>query len=160
MKDSIKHIVSSEQMILQVMREMQQMLEDHGWFNVEIKRGNRSLSQNALYWMWMEEITKFVNKKGKPWFDEETGEMVPWVDLDRDELHEAMKHMHLGYEPAKRIGKTVNIDGQLKSTAKLTVGEMFEYMEKLDMYWAQNGLLLTRPADCQYEVLKERQNGR
>ena len=159
MKDSIKHIVSSEQMILQVMREMQQMLEDHGWFNVEIKRGNRSLSQNALYWVWIEEITKFINKHGKDWIDEETGELVEWVDMIKEDVHDGFKEKFLGYHPAKRVGKRTIIHGQLKSTAKLTVGEMFEYMEKIDMYWAQHGLLLTKPEGCQYETLRQRQLG-
>lgn len=143
MKDSIQVIISSEPMIDQAYRQMKEMLRDHGWFRVEIKRGARTLSQNALYWVWIEKITKYLN--------EHNG-----TDFSTDEVHLRMKHDHLGYEPAVKIGST-QIRERLKSTSDLTKGEFFAYMEKLDSQWASLGLMLPRPDGCQYEQLKQRQ---
>ena len=58
--DSIDRIVSSEQGIAQCVRDMHRMLAE-GYFKFSIKRGNRSLSQNALYWMWIDEIRDYLN---------------------------------------------------------------------------------------------------
>jgi len=142
MNDSIKRIVSSEQGIAQCLRDMRQMLEEHGYMNFEIKRGNRSLSQNALYWIWMKEIADFINvRKG--------------TDFSSDEIHTKMKHDFLGYEPEKRIGTAV-IPVQLKSTKNLTKGEMFTFMSQIDAWAAGISLYLPRPDDCQYEQLKRK----
>jgi len=143
MKDSIKHIVSSEQMIEQCVRDMKQMLSDHGYFNFEIKRGNRSLSQNALYWVWIGEIKKFINDHNG-------------ADFTDEEIHIKMKHEFLGYEAPRKIG-SADIPTQLKSTSKLTSGEMFHYMSQIDMWSAGINLHLPRPDDCQYELNKRRQ---
>lgn len=143
MKDTVKHIVSSEQMIKQCVRDMQTMLADHGYFNFEIKRGQRSLSQNALYWAWIAEIAEYLNKHNG-------------TDFTSDEIHLRMKHDFLGYEPEKKIG-SVTVGTRLRSTSKLTKGEMFHYMEKLDAWAAGVGILLHRPSDCMYEELRQRQ---
>ena len=144
MNDSIKRIVSSEQGIEQCVRDMRQMLEEHGYMNFEIKRGNRSLSQNALYWMWMKEIADFINtRKG--------------TDFSTDEIHTKMKHDFLGYEPERKIGTAV-IPVQLKSTKSLTKGEMFHYLNQIDIWAAGISCYLTRPQDCQYEQLRQKQS--
>lgn len=144
MNDSIKRIVSSEQGIEQCLRDMRQMLEEHGYMNFEIKRGNRSLSQNALYWMWLKEIADFINtRKG--------------TDFSTDEIHTKMKHDFLGYEPERKIGTAV-IPVQLKSTKSLTKGEMFHYMTQIDQWAAGISLYLPRPEDCQYEQLRQKQS--
>lgn len=142
MKDSIKHIVSSEPMIAQCLRDMRQMLEEHGYFNFEIKRGNRSLSQNALYWMWLKEIADFINVRNG-------------ADFTEDEIHQKMKHEYLGYTPEHTIGSAV-IPAQLRSTTKLTKGEMFHYLTQIDQWAAGVGLHLARPSDSQYEQLRQR----
>lgn len=144
MKDSVKYLVSSEQGIEQCVRDMKAMLAEHGYFNFEIKRGNRSLSQNALYWLWLKEIAAYLNKHNG-------------TDFTADEIHLRMKHDHLGYEPQKKIGSTL-IPARLKSTSGLTKGEMFHYLTAVDQWCAGVGLLLTRPEDCQYEQLRQKQS--
>ena len=64
-----------------------------------------------------------------------------------------MKHDFLGYTAEKQVGSST-IPPQLKSTAKLTKGEMFHYMSQLDAHWAQFGLLLTRPEDSVYAQMR------
>ena len=143
MKDVIKRLVSSDQGIMQAMRDMQRMLDEHGYFNIEIKRGNRSLSQNALYWMWIKDITKFINDhKG--------------TDFTDDEIHQKMKHDFLGYDQPKTVG-SAQIPAQLKSTSKLTKGEMHHFMFQVDQWAASISLYLPRPEDCQYEQLAKMQ---
>ena len=143
MSDSIKRLVSSEQGLEQCLRDMRQMLQEHGFINVEVKRGHRSLSQNALYWMWMKEIANFINaRKG--------------TDFSDDEIHIKMKHDFLGYEPERKIGTAV-IPVQLKSTKNLTKGDMFHYMQQIDAWAAGISLYLPRPEDSDYEKLIQRQ---
>lgn len=139
MNDSVKRLVSSEPGIAQCLRDMRQMLEEHGYFNFEIKRGNRSLSQNALYWMWVKQIADFINiRKG--------------TDFTSDEIHTKLKADFLGFEPARKIGST-EIPQQIKSTKKLTKGEMMIYMQEVEAWCAGFGLTLPRPEDSQYEQL-------
>lgn len=160
MRDSIKRQISSEQMIEQITRDMKQMLADHGFLSVEVKRGHRTLSQNALYWLWMDFSAQWMNRKfaGKSWIDEETGLLTYWVDTEKKGMHKKFKKMFLGYEPAERVGKDL-ISGQLRSTKDLTKGEFFEYMEKIDMFMSQAGCPLPRIEDSQYEQYKEAQLG-
>jgi len=137
--DSIKKQVSSKHGIDQCVRDMHKMLEEHGFMNVEIKRGHRSLSQNALYWIWVKEIAEFINaKKG--------------TDFTSDEIHTKLKADFLGFEPARKIGST-DIPQQVKSTKKLTKGEMLEYLQQIEAWCAGFGLVLPRPSDSQYEQL-------
>lgn len=143
MKDKIEHIVSSKQMIDQCVREMHQMLEDHGYFKFEIKQGSRSLNQNAMYWMWLEEIAKFINSKKN-------------TDFTKDDMDLRMKLDFLGFTDEKKIGTEV-IPPQLKSTTSLTGGEMHYYLTQIDMWAASFGLMLPRPDDCQYEIYKRKQ---
>jgi hypothetical protein len=160
MQDKITRIVSSEQMIMQCAREMKQMLSDHGYFNFEIKRGHRSKSQNALYWEWMTEGSAMMNEKyrGTTFKCEVTGADVVWEDIDKDDLHDQMREMFLGFMPPKRVGKSIK-KNKLKSTTKLNKGEMFLYMEKIDMLFAQQGLQLSKPEDSAYMQYKEAQQG-
>lgn len=142
--DTFKRQVSSEQGIDQCVREMQAMLKEHGFISVEIKRGHRSLSQNALYWMWLGKIADYINDKHGSNFKPE-------------EIHVRMKHDFLGYEPARKIGG-VMIEPQLKSTSKLTKGEMHHYLRQVEQWAAESmGLLLPRPEDSQYEQLRQMQ---
>lgn len=139
MSDSIKRLVSSEQGIAQCLREMRQMLDEHGFLNVEIKRGHRSLSQNALYWVWVKEIADFINVRKA-------------TDFSPDEIHIKLKADFLGFEPARKIGST-EIPQQIKSTKKLTKGEMMHFMQQVEAWCAGFGLVLPRPEDSQYEQL-------
>lgn len=160
MQDKVTHIVSSPQMIEQCIREMQAMLADHGWFNFEIKKGCRSISQNALYWQWMVDGAAMMNEKfaGKSWWDDGLQMTIYWEDINKDDLHDQMRKKFLGEEPDRRVGKGI-IPGQIKSTTKLNKGEMFLYMEKIDMFFSQMGLYLPKPEDSAYAKYKEMQQG-
>tara|TARA_R110000787_G_C13201087_1_gene424047 strand:- start:199 stop:645 length:447 start_codon:yes stop_codon:yes gene_type:complete len=143
MKDVIKHTVTSSAAAKQCYRDAVQMMDDHGYCTVEIKAGGRSLSQNALYWEWMNHLSEYINdKKGS--------------EFSKDDLHDRMRHEYLGYYPPKKIG-TVELRERLKTTTNLTTGEMYHYMAQIDA-WAANaiGCLLPRPEDSQYAKLKKK----
>ena len=145
MIDSFKQTVTSEQAARQAYRDIIVMVEAHGYCVVTIKAGSRSLPQNDLYWEWMTHIADAINAQKKS-------------DFSKEEVHDWMLHNFLGYEDAQQIGR-VEIKPQLKTTTKLTVGEMHFYMSQVDAWAADCGIYLPRPEDCQYEKVKGKQNG-
>lgn len=141
MRDKVTHIVTSTQMAEQCTRDIIQIVEDFGWANVEIKAGGRTIPQNKTYWMWLDEIAQYINDRNK-------------TDFTADDMHDRMRHQFLGYTVEKQVG-SVTIPSQLLSTTDLTKGEMFHYMNQIDMYCANSlGLLLTTPGDSMYAKMK------
>ena len=157
MKDVIKRLVSSEQTIEMCCRDMKEMLAEHGFLNFEIKRGHRSLSQNALYWIWMPHIQKYLNDT-KPLLEDEYGNTYYPDDYTTDEAHIIVKKLFLGVEPPVMKGNEVFISEQVRSTTKLTKGEMNHYMTKIHHWMTSRDVYLPLPEDSQYMQLKEAQN--
>lgn len=105
------------------------------------KSKGRSLSQNALYWMWLGEISKQAKVNGGV-FDPEI-----W--------HEYLKKY---FCPEKTIFMPAGANIAVKSTAKLDKPEMHHYLNKVEQ-WAQgHKISLTIPIDCEYAQLLEAQN--
>jgi len=142
MSDSLKQTVTSEQAAQQAYRDIVQMMEGHGYCVVTIRAGGRSLEQNALYWIWMQEIADAVNKRNHS-------------DYNREEIHTKFKHMFLGYGEPRKIGSTT-IQPQLRSTGKLTKGEMFYYMQQVEHWAIDCGLALSHPEDNEYYRTKRK----
>ena len=109
--------------------------------SIEIKehKAKRSLSQNALYWVWLDYMAKHFSKKVPSCTDEQ--------------MHDLMRHKFLGYED-KTIGRT-EIKGQLASTKKLEVAAMSEYMMKIEAWAAEHGCLLPVVACKAYQDYRE-----
>lgn len=159
MKDSERFVITHEGALDNAYQVMKHMLSENGWLKIECKAGNRTLSQNALYWVWMAQLSAEFDGKKVTYYDEELKkEVTEIMDVKPNDMHDRMKHEFLGYDDPKRIGKTL-IPSKLKSTAKLSKGEMFAYMERIDMFWAERGVLLVTPDDSVYAQLKEKQNG-
>lgn len=112
-------------------------------------RKARSLSQNAISWVWYGEISRWLKSKGKDFASEQ------WV-------HDAMCHTFLGHEDVMDtdvVTGTSTRRSALRGTSKLDVGEMKLYLDMV-YHWAMNyGLLLTIPEDCEYQKLCARENG-
>jgi len=141
MKESDAFVITHEGALDNAYQQMKHMLSENGWLKIQVKAGNRTLSQNSLYWVWIAQITDELNRRNKS-------------DFTTEEIHTRMKHDHLGYDEARSIG-TSEIPAQLKSTTKLSKGEMFAFMERLDMFWAERGVLLITPSDSVYATLKK-----
>ena len=106
------------------------------------KAGNRSLSQNGLYWQWMTAQAKKFTTDKEP--------------QTKERMHDLMRHKFLGYHDVI-IGRVV-ISNQLKSTTDCDSGEMFHYMEKINAWSADVGLLLPIPEESEYKEILERVN--
>lgn len=87
-------------------------------------RKKRSLDQNALYWMWLGIISR------------ETGN-------DPDDLHEFLKRQYA--EPRHVTVK--GDDFAIYSTAKMSVGEMSEYLDRVLAFAAGEGIALPQPEE-------------
>jgi hypothetical protein len=82
---------------------------------IEILEGHRSLSQNALYWVYLEVIC------------EETG------NESAEDLHEYFKQKLLPRRIAKIKGRSGEYDVEkITSTTSLTKSQFSEYMEKIE----------------------------
>jgi hypothetical protein len=138
--DSIKQTVTSDQAAQQCYRDMVAMIKDHGYCVVTIKAGSRSLEQNALYWEWLTVIADAVNHKNGQ-------------NFSKDEIHDHMRVKYLGQTEAKSIG-SVTVPPQLKSTKKLTKGEMFFYMQQIEEWAIGAGIILPHPDDNEYYRIK------
>lgn len=134
----------SKQAAQQAYQDIMHMVEGHGYCVVTIRAGGRSLEQNALYWVWTQEIADKINKHNG-------------TDFSRDEVHTKMKAMFLGYTDPQQIGSTT-ITPQLRSTSKLTKGEMFHYMRQVETWAIENGIALSHPEDNEYYRTKAKQD--
>lgn len=101
---------------------------------IEIKESKltRSQKQNSLYWEW---ITVIGNELG----------------YTKDETHMLLRDKFLGYnELTTKKGEAIR---ELRSTTKLKVGEMKDYLEQIDKFVAEWGIMLPRPEDLYLESM-------
>lgn len=103
--------------------------------------GNRSLSQNNLYWKWLTEIAQQTKDKGYGYYDSE-------------DMHEYYKDRFCP-DKSLTIGKTTI---QVKSTKKLDKGEMTFYMNQIHQWAVNAGFRLSMPEDSEYMKLMQSQN--
>ena len=99
---------------------------------ISIKRDimTRSGKQNDMYWAWLGVLSE-----------------VGYTDK---EMHKLMKVEHLGYENTTIGDKVVT---ELRSTKDLKVGEMKEYLDKIDRFAADLGIILPREEHLYYESM-------
>ena len=100
---------------------------------IEIKqdKDSRSTKQNRLYWEWIKLIGT------------ETG-------YTKDETHVVMRHKYLGYE---EVTTKTGVIKELRSTTKLNMGDFKDYLEQIDIFASEYGIILPRPEDLYYESM-------
>lgn len=100
---------------------------------MEIKpnKMTRSQKQNSLYWKWISQLA-----------DE--------IGYTKDQMHDIMRDQHLGYRTTEAKNKTIEV---LRSTTELSVEEMKEYLNAIDMMSAEYGIMLERPEDLYYDSM-------
>jgi hypothetical protein len=135
--------------IQQLTDEIQRLLVD-GPVSVKLSgRKARSLSQNALSWMFYTEISRWLMSKGKDFATPQ------WT-------HDAMCHTFLGHVDVMDTDVITGVStrrSELRGTSGLDVGEFTLYLD-LVYHWALNyGIMLTVPEDCEYQRLKKVENG-
>ncbi len=125
------YIVNSEGTRDVVLASIANLNIEKQWdITIEPHRERRSLSQNSLMWMWINEVAEYVH--------EATGQ-------GSDEIHEFFKGQFLPRRVIEIGGVVENAPG---STKNLTKAEMSTYMDKI-YAWATSemGLLLPVPED-------------
>lgn len=103
--------------------------------------GKRSLSQNALMWMWLTEIAQQTKQKG-------------YGDYSSEDMHIYFKDKFC-VDKSLTIGKTTI---QVKSTKKLDKGEMTFYMNQIHQWSINAGFRLSMPEDSEYYQAMQQQN--
>jgi hypothetical protein len=125
------YIVRNEQMRERVIGLLQQLDLSKPW-EVRIQRHQqkRTLSQNALYWKWINEVADIVSR--------ETGQ-------DSDDIHEFFKAKFLPSAGRKVVeigGETV----ERRTTRALDTKDMARYMEAIEGFVVSElGILLPAP---------------
>ena len=111
-------------------------------WTVTVYRDPRSLSQNALYWKWVDEIRKSLESRGLGSYEKEL-------------IHLRLKNDILGTHDIS-VGSTV-IKNQVPSTKNMDKGEMNDYMTKVHIWASNYNIYLTHPEDSEYAKLKAAQ---
>jgi len=101
---------------------------------IEIRedKDSRSTKQNRLYWEW---VTVIGSELG----------------YTKDETHMLLRDKFIGYnEITTKKGDHIR---ELRSTTKLKVGEFKDYLEQVDIFVSEYGIILPRPEDLYYESM-------
>jgi hypothetical protein len=140
---SSQFIISSSQYLPSVMKELETLIDKHGFIKMVVTAGsNKSVSQNNLFWMWMTEMANYFASRGVE-------------NSTKDQMHDLMCHKFLG-NITVTVGKTEIT--RLKSLRDLDKGDMLHFMRQIDEWSADHGVLLTHPEDSEYQRLTEVQN--
>ena len=108
----------------------------------------RTLSQNALFHMWCNELSSYLLKNGRKWAAPEF-------------VKDMLKHSFLGYKDAMRLDVSTNQPTKIRDlihTSDLSTGDMFHFMEQCEAYSVGIGCLLTIPEKSEYMQNKRVQN--
>lgn len=122
-------------------------LESHNWerditWTAKPYTSSRSLSQNALAWQWFGEMAAH--------FSEKSGEIY-----SKEQMHDLMCHRFLGYRDVV-IGHTV-IPQQLIGTSQLDKAQFQRFLEQVDAWACDHGVMLTYPDISEYSKMREAQ---
>lgn len=94
-------------------------------------KDSRSVKQNKLYWEW---VSVIGNELG----------------YTKDETHAILRDKFLGYTETTTKFSVIK---ELRSTTKLKVKEFKDYLEQIDMFVSEYGIMLPRPEDLYYESM-------
>lgn len=122
----------------------------NGEYTVTIKKKTkpRSLSQNALYWVWLRSVGNC--------FAEMTGDEFWCTKEGQDNLNNRYAQKFLSY-PREVNGRMEYVT---KSTTSLTTAEMSAYMEKIKADVATEfGMVLPLPQDRYYSAFIDQYGG-
>ena len=129
-------------MLPELNRQLTEALKHNNALRVNVVgwREKRSLSQNALYWVWLDVISS---------------ELKPNDQQHKDEVwHEYFKQY---FCPAKSITMPAGKDLVVKSTKLLDVGEMCHYMTQIHNWAAGHMFVLPVPENSEYKQNLDKQ---
>lgn len=108
--------------------------------SLEIKqwRDKRSIPQNQTMWMWNTEIANHIKKKTAQ-------------DFDKEDIHELLKQLFCPVTEITIGSTTVSV----RSTKRLKKNQMHRYLEQVDAWAAEKGIMLTIPYGSQYQEMRD-----
>lgn len=138
--NSAQAIARAANLVAQLKPEQLMQIEITEW------KPPRTLSANALYWVWMQHLGKHLSTQQKTYC--------------KDAMHDICRHKFLGYKSnGKRFIDGTQMPPQLRSTSKLTKQEMCFYMSQIDAWAVTLGCLLPTPDGSEYyKFTKEQEN--
>ena len=123
-----------------------QLLGEKDIWPLSVKWGKytnpRSLNQNALFHMWLNEASKHFSRQGKQ-------------NVEPERLKLLLKNHFLGTVDVE-VGSSV-VPGVIRSTKKLDRAEMQHFMEQCELWFLDMGVKITIPGDSEYMKLREAQ---
>ena len=147
MNQGVMLIVRHENEIAKRLEYLGQLLSewDFSSYPVSIKHGPyrnpRTLSQNSLFHLWMDQAAKQFTARGKK-------------GCTPENLKALTKTHLLGHEDIQVGSKTITV---LRSTKKLDKGEFQHFLEECEAWLVHQNVKLTIPADSEYMKLREAQ---
>ncbi|EMN0343981.1 recombination protein NinB [Morganella morganii] len=96
-------------------------------------KSTRSLSQNALMWMWNDDIAAAINE-------------ISTERLSKDEMHEYLKEL---FCPIKTIS-VMGVARRVKSTKLLNTDEMNFYLRRIEVWCIDRGIKTRIPENSEY----------
>lgn len=108
---------------------------------VEEYQNPRSLDQNALFHVWIREVTAHFKPEAP--------------NLTEEDWKNFFKHHYLGTETL-RAGK-ITYENQLRQTSKLKKGEMYAFMEQVNQWCLERGVQLMVPDDSEFMRIRRSQ---
>ena len=126
-KKEKRHIVES--MIVSFFSEHQDA--NKAIIEITEDKDSRSTKQNKLYWEW---VSVIGNELG----------------YTKDETHAILRDKFLGYTETTTKFSVIK---ELRSTTKLKVKEFKDYLEQIDMFISEYGIILPRPEDLYFESM-------
>lgn len=123
------------------------IINDGKTAKVKITKSTRSLPQNALLHMWVNEISAHLVGHGREYCTDK------WVK-------KALKATFLGSEPVESVdvltGKVITTE-EIRHSSDLDKGEMTFFLDRIQAWALDIDLILTAPLSSEYQELINRQ---
>jgi len=140
---SEERIIQNHQQLLDVLPA----IAEHGYpLRLTWKTSTRSLSQNALFHKWCEEVASFFVDHGKTHF-------ASGATISKESIKRNLKQTFLGTHKVEHIDLTtgeVTEREELRHTSDLDKGEMQHFLDQVSAWATEYGIGLTRPEDSEY----------
>lgn len=116
--------------------------------SIEIYKKKRSLAQNALAWLWNDVIRKWLYEAGVG-FKNARGETIrPYTS---EEIHEWHKQLFAQARVIEVNGKAATVH----RSRDMRTMEFSQFLNDIDAYWAEQGLMLPHPDQLYDEAMGE-----
>ena len=114
-------------------------------YTIKKEGGGRTISQNALFWMWCNDLAKHFFKVEKV------------TEQQKQDIHDILCHKFLGYETKKINSTEIHSLRTLTWPKKLSIGEQSDMLDKINAWAIEHGCMLPIPDNSEYADLQKSQ---